>query len=79
LENIMNILKHMEAAFIFSLSAAALASVAVDSMPQARAVTPVQAVAAIDPSIAVVKVSAKRLTPVQKAQLLAMERGAKRA
>lgn len=75
----MNVIKHMEAAFLLSLSVAAAVCFTVDTMPQAQAATPVQTVAAIQPGIPVVKVTAKRLTAVQKAQSLAMERVAKRA
>lgn len=81
----MNIIKHMEAAFILSLAVAGATAVAVDSLPQAQAhVTRESAAqariqAAIQPGIPVVHVSAKRMTPVQKQQSLALERVAKRA
>lgn len=76
----MNIIKNMEAAFLFSLSVAGVASVALDAVPQAqaRAEAPavVQAMSKADaqPGIPVVRVSAKRMTAVEKQQSLAQER-----
>lgn len=75
----MNIVKHMEAAFVLSLAVAGLTAVAVDSIPAAQAHTEVQARAAIQPGIPVVHVSAKRLTAVEKLQSLALAHLGKRA
>lgn len=76
----MNVIKHMEAAFVVALSVAGLAAVAVDAIPDAQARVPAPAVAAaIQPGIPVVHVTAKRLSPVQKLQALALERFGKRA
>jgi len=72
----MNVIKHMEAAFVVALSLAAVTSVAVDRMQPARAATPAFAVTA---GIPVVHVSAKRLTPAEKQQMLALERVRNRA
>lgn len=72
----MNVIKHMEAAFIVALGLAAAGSVAVDSIQPAQASAPVVAVAA---GIPVVHVTAKRLTPVEKQQLLALDRVRSRA
>lgn len=72
----MNIIKHMEAAFLFSLSVAGVATVAVDMIPPAQARVPVQAENSIatPTRMAVVKVSAKRMTDAEKQQSLALER-----
>ena len=75
----MNIIRNMEAAFLFSLSVAGAASVAFEAIPpaQAHAVAPVAAQAAsvaTPTSMAVVKVSAKRMTAAEKQQSLALER-----
>jgi len=72
----MNIIRNMEAAFLFSLSVAGVASVAIDAVPQAQAHVPTQAANSIatPSSMAVVKVSAKRLTAAEKQQSLALER-----
>jgi hypothetical protein len=70
----MNVLKHMEAAFLFSLSVAGLASVAVDTIPPAQAKAPVQAQLQIQPNVPVVHVSAKRMTAAEKRQALQAER-----
>jgi hypothetical protein len=70
----MNVLKHMEAAFLFSLSVAGLASVAVDAIPPAQATAPVQAQLQIQPNVPVVHVSAKRMTEAEKRQSLQTER-----
>jgi hypothetical protein len=71
---IMNVLKHMEAAFLFSLSVAGAASVAIDAIPPAQASVPVQAEAAAQPSMQVVHISAKRMTAAEKRQSLQAER-----
>lgn len=79
----MNIIKHMEAAFLIALGVAGVASATLAGSEPAQARVPAQAV--VENSIgtpghmAVVKVSAKRLTPAQKQQLLAMEQARSRA
>jgi hypothetical protein len=75
-ESIMNVIKHMEAAFIVALSLAAAGSTALDSVKPAQATAPVLATTA---GIPVVHVTAKRLTPVEKQQMLALERVRSRA
>jgi hypothetical protein len=76
----MNVIKHMEAAFLVALSLAAAASVAVDSIQPAQAAAPVRAQTfTVTAGVPVVHVTAKRLTAVQKAQLLALERVRSRA
>ncbi|KQV37864.1 MULTISPECIES: hypothetical protein [Massilia] len=72
----MNVIKHMEAAFLVALSLAGVASVAADSVKPAQATAPVYATTA---GIPVVHVTAKRLTPVEKQQMLALERVRSRA
>lgn len=72
----MNVIKHMEAAFLVALSLAGVASVAADSVKPAQATAPVYATSA---GIPVVHVTAKRLTPVEKQQMLALERVRSRA
>jgi hypothetical protein len=73
--DIMNVIKHMEAAFLFTLCVAGVASVAVDAIPAAQAHVSAPAVtakAAATPSnIPVVHVSAKRMTTVEKLRSLA--------
>jgi orotate phosphoribosyltransferase-like protein len=70
----MNIIKHMEAAFLFSLSVAGVASVMADSIPAAQA-HPVQSVVSVasNAGIPVVKVTAKRLSAAEKQRMLAEE------
>ncbi len=70
----MNVLKNMEAAFLFSLSIAGVASVAVDAIPPAQASVPARVQAAVQPSIPVVHVSAKRMTDAEKRASLQAER-----
>lgn len=79
----MNIIKNMEAAFLVSLSVAAAASFAIDAIPPAQAHNAAQISALSVPathsvatpsSMAVVKVSAKRMSQAEKQQSLAMER-----
>ncbi len=77
----MNVLKHMEAAFLFSLGVAVAGSVAVEAIPPAQAGVPVAAAVvensiATPTSMAVVKVSARRMSAAEKAQSLAAERTA---
>ena len=71
----MNIIRNMEAAFLFSLSVAGVASVALDAIPPAQATVPVSAEQSIaTPStMAVVHVSAKRLSAFEKQQSLQQE------
>jgi hypothetical protein len=75
-EQQMNIIRNMEAAFLFSLSVAGVASVAIDAVPPAQAHVPAQAANSIatPSSMAVVKVSARRMTALEKQQSLAVER-----
>jgi hypothetical protein len=80
----MNVIKHMEVAFVVSLAVAGLAAVAVDSIPAAQAQGQAQMqmqtrAAAVQPGIPVVHVSAKRMTAIEKLQSLALERTHKRA
>jgi hypothetical protein len=77
--NIMNVLKHMEAAFLFSLSVAGAASLAIDAIPPAQASVPVRAEAAVQPNIPVVHVSAKRMTETEKRLSLQAERAGSKA
>jgi hypothetical protein len=70
----MNVLKHMEAAFLFSLSVAGVASVAIDATSPAQATVPVRSQAAVEPNIPTVHVSAKRMTEAEKRQSLQAER-----
>jgi surface antigen len=74
----MNVLKHMEAAFLFSLSVAGAASMAIDAIPPAQASVPVQAQVSVQPSMPVVHVSAKRMSADEKRQALQAERAALR-
>ena len=74
----MNVIKHMEAAFLFSLSVAGVASIAVDAIPPAQAKLPVQSTSnAVRADIPVVHVSAKRMTEAEKRQSLIEERAAR--
>jgi hypothetical protein len=72
----MNIVRNMEAAFLFSLSVAGVASVAIDAVPPAQAHVSTQAANSIatPSSMAAVKVSAKRMSAAEKQQSLALER-----
>jgi hypothetical protein len=70
----MNVLKHMEAAFLFSLSVVGVASVAIDATSPAQATVPVRVKAAVEPNIPTVHVSAKRMTEAEKRQSLQAER-----
>jgi len=82
----MNVIKHMEAAFLLTLSVAGAASVAIDAIPPAQAASQpaVQAAAPAENNIAtpttmaVVKVSAKRMSALEKRQSLAGERSGSR-
>jgi hypothetical protein len=75
----MNVLKHMEAAFLFSLSVAGAASVAIDAIPPAQASVPSQATVSVQSSMPVVHVTAKRMTADEKRQALQAERAAQRS
>ena len=70
----MNVIKHMEAAFLFSLSVAGVASVMLDGMSAAQAhpLTTTVSVAS-NAGIPVVKVTAKRLSAAEKQELIAEE------
>lgn len=72
----MNVIKHMEAAFLIALSLAAVSSVAIDNMQSAQASAPALAATT---GVPVVHVTAKRLTPAEKQQMLALERVRSRA
>lgn len=74
----MNVLKHMEAAFLFSLSVAGVASVAADAIPPAQASVPAAVAVAVQPDIPVVHVSAKRLSDAEKRASLLAERAGSR-
>lgn len=70
----MNVLKHMEAAFLFSLSVAGVASVAVEAIPPAQASIPARVEVAVQPDMPTVHVSAKRMTEAEKRASLQAER-----
>lgn len=76
----MNVIKHMEAAFLFSLSVAGVASVLADAVPPAQA-QPVSSAVSIASTAAmpVVHVTAKRLSAVEKQRLAAEEARGSRA
>jgi hypothetical protein len=75
----MNVLKHMEAAFLLSLSFAAVASVAIDAIPPAQASVPAQVIQAVQPDMPIVHVTAKRMTNAEKRQSIQAERAMLRA
>jgi hypothetical protein len=75
----MNVIKHMEAAFLVALGLAAAASVAVDNIKPAQASAPAAPAFTVTAGVPVVHVTAKRLTAAQKQQLLALERVRSRA
>jgi hypothetical protein len=70
----MNVLKHMEAAFLFSLTVAGAASVALNTIAPAQASVPVQAQIEVQHGMPVVHVTAKRMTAAEKRQALQAER-----
>ena len=72
----MNVIKHMEAAFAVALGLAFVSTVAIDRLQSAQAAAPAFATTA---GIPVVHVTAKRLTPAEKQQMLALERVRSRA
>ena len=72
----MNVIKHMEAAFLFALSVAGVGSVLVDSMPQAQAHVLAPAATRVvvgtnAANIPVVTVTAKRMSVLEKQRSLA--------
>jgi hypothetical protein len=70
----MNIIKHMEAVFLVSLSVAGVASVMLDSMSTAQAQPLTTSVTvASNAGVPVVKVTAKRLSAAEKQRLIAEE------
>lgn len=68
----MNVLKHMEAVFIATVTLAVSSSYLVDAIPEAHAKAPT-ALRASANSVPVITVSAKRMTPEEKAQSLREE------
>lgn len=70
----MNILKNMEAIFVVTLALVGSADYLAEALPQANA-APVSAIATSG-KVAVVTVSAKRMTAEEKAQSLVDERSA---
>jgi len=74
----MNVLKHMESAFLVAVAIAGFGSLAVEAVQPAQAGIPVVVENSIATAggMAVVKVSAKRMNATEKAQSLAQERGA---
>jgi len=75
-EIVMNVLKHMEAAFIIALAAAGTTSLVAEAMPFSAAQTdaPLSASIGTPTKMAVVTVTAKRLTPAEKERQLRAER-----
>lgn len=65
----MNVLKHMEAVFIATVTLAVSSSYLIDSIPEAHATAPA-ALRASANSVPVITVSAKRMTAEEKAQSL---------
>jgi hypothetical protein len=76
--NIMNVLNHMEAVFLFSLSVAAAASLVAETSAPAQASLPTRVEASIQPNMPVVHVSAKRMTEAEKRASLQAERAGSR-
>jgi hypothetical protein len=66
--NTMNILKHMEAVFVAAMSIAIGAAYVAETAPEAQAQAP-----AARANVAVVTVSAKRMSPAEKQQSLKAE------
>lgn len=66
----MNVLKHMESAFLVSLAIAGFGSIAVEAVAPAQASVPavVENPIAVPGGMAVVKVSAKRMSAAEKAK-----------
>ncbi|MES3021958.1 MAG: hypothetical protein V4857_10290 [Pseudomonadota bacterium] len=63
----MNILKNMELVFIVALALTAVTAIAASPAAPARAPVAAPAVQVVDTGMTTVVVSAKRLTPAQKA------------
>ena len=68
-ELIMNIAKNMEIIFVAALALASVTTIATAAVPAHRANAAVALHAASDTNMAVVTITAKRLTAAQKAQL----------
>ncbi|WP_036166363.1 hypothetical protein [Massilia sp. 9096] len=83
----MNVIKHMEAAFLVTLGLAGAASVMVDGIPsaQARVTAPAASAAMAAPAVAapsaipVVHVSTKRMSTIEKLRSLAEDMRGSRA
>lgn len=69
----MNILKHMEAVFLVTLSLAGVAIVTADMLPEAQAKVSYAASSAAPAAMPVVVVRAKRMTDAEKQQSLLEE------
>jgi hypothetical protein len=78
-ENTMNIVKHMEAAFVVALGLAGSATYLIDALPEAQAHPQTAATIATPANMAVVTVSAKRMSAAEKQQSLEAERAADRS
>lgn len=72
----MNILKNMEAIFVVTLALVGTADYLADGLPQAHAQPLVASAIATSGKVAVVTVSAKRMSAEEKAQSLLDERSA---
>ena len=71
----MNIIKNMEAIFVVTLGLAGSATYLLDTLPQAQAKAPVLSASVATPTkLAVVTVSAKRMSAAEKQQSLQDER-----
>jgi hypothetical protein len=73
----VNILKHMEAAFVVTVAILGSAAFVTESVPEANArpyLAPAESLASADAPIATVYVTAKRMTPEQKRMSLEQER-----
>ena len=72
----MNILKHMEAVFVVTVAVLGSAALVTERLPEVNArpySTPAASVAAAEAPMAVVYVTAKRMTPEQKRLSLEQE------
>lgn len=72
----MNILKNMEAIFVVTLALVGSADYLADGLPQANAQPVTASAIASNGKVAVVTVSAKRLSAAEKARSLVEERSA---
>ena len=70
----MNILKHMEAVFVAAVVVTVGGSYAIDALPQATAKAAINATAAVQAPVVVIK--ARRLNAEEKRQSLQAERAA---